>query len=193
MAKGKSVTLDEILGKAQPRTATVRLCLRGDLVRQHEQLERDLTDARRYDETHNEVDTAPRIAEAIQTVEAEMADTETEFVFSAIGKRAWSDLLAKHPPTDEHRKLGLDHEPDTFPAVAIAASLVEPADVTLDGVERLAEVLTVGQYMRLWTGCLAANLGDRVPGESEAASAVLRRSRPSSGTQGLAESPGRSS
>lgn len=190
---GGSWTLAQALEKAQPRTATVRLSLRGDLAREHERLEQKLAEAQRYDEQHNEPDRAPEIAEQIVAVEAEMRDAEVEFVLTSIGKRAWSDLLAQFPPSDEERKQGLDHDPEKFPSAAIAASLTEPSDVTPEGVDQLADVLTVGQWMRLWTACLNANLGDRTPGESVAASAVLRRSRPSSPTADQDTSPGASS
>lgn len=188
MAKKQGLSLQEVVAKAQPRTATVRLCLRGDLIREHERLEKELTEARRFDEMNNEPDTARAIAEAVQGVEADMRDSETEFVLTAMGRRTWSDLIAEFPPTEEHKKQGMDYHTDDFPPVAIATSLVEPSGVTRDNVDELLEVLNLGQFMRLWAGCLSANLGDKAPGESVAASVVLQRSRPNSSTADPVES-----
>jgi hypothetical protein len=167
--------LGDVVAQAKPRTATVRLCLRGDLAQEHERLEGELAEARRYDEQTNEPNTAPAIARRIRDIEAQMRDDEVEFVFSAIGKTRWSDLLAEHPPTkDQKADLRLDHNPETFSVAAIAASLTEPADASLEDVEQLAEVLSVGQWAKLWSACIAANIGGDTPGESSAASAVLR-------------------
>ncbi len=166
--------LADVVAQAKPRTSSVRLCLRGDLVQEHERLEHELAEARRSDEDSNEPDRAPDIARRIVDIERQMREDGTEFVFRAIGKTAWSDLLAKHPPTKDQRDLKLDHNPETFSVAAVAASLTEPADADLDVVEELSAVLSIGQWAKLWSACVQANIGGEMPGESSAASAVLR-------------------
>lgn len=85
------------------------------------------------------------------------------FTFQAIGRRAWRELLAQHPPTAAQLELdaGLEYDPDTFPAAAIAAACVEPEGVTADAMAELEERLSIGQFGRLWTACLAANVQER--------------------------------
>jgi hypothetical protein len=175
-------SIEDILGQASPRREIVRLSLRGDLAALHEQLEAELQGlVGRSDSLAAD----PRIADVaarIEDLEAEMRASEAEFTFRGIGRKAWTDLIGQHPPTDEQRKLlgrGIDHNPETFPAAAIAASLVEPA-ATPEQVARLEEALTVGQWDRLWRAALEVNVGADLPGESLAASAVLRRLRQSS-------------
>lgn len=181
-------SLGEVVAHVKPRTASVRLCLRGDLAREHERLEGELAEARRRDDETNEPNQAPALARRIKDIEAQMRDDETEFVFTAIGTTAWSDLLAAHPPTKEQRAtMRVDHNPDTFPQEAIAASLVDPADATVDEVEALRAKLSIGQWSQLWTACLQANVGGETPGESSSASEVLRASGPSSISAASAE------
>lgn len=175
-------SLGDVIAHVRPRTKTVRVCLRGDLAEQHERLEDELAEARRRDEQTNEPNQAPAIARQIAALEADIKEQSVDFTFQAIGKTAWSDLLAKHPPTKAQKELRLDHNPETFSTAAIAASLVDPGDVTLEQVEQLAEHLSLGQWRRIWEACIAANVDGDDPGESSAASLLLRGSKPSSGT-----------
>ena len=188
--------LTEVVAQSKPRTETVRLCLRGDLLARHEQLEQDLARARELDEATNEPDTAPAIAREIKALEAEIREAEVPFVFESIGQSAWSDLLAEHPPTKEEREAGLDHHPDTFCIEAVARSMVDPdpgeGDAALEAVMSMFGPpmrLNQTQFIQLWTGCYKANMGGgKAPGESSAASAVLRLSEQSSTTAAHAAS-----
>jgi hypothetical protein len=173
-------SLGDVVAHVKPRIATVRLYLDGDVVREHERLKDQLQQVIKSDANSNEPDEAPAIARRIKDLEDEMREGETEFVFQAIGKPKWSDLLAQHPPTKEQREQGLDHNPEKFPAVAIAASLIDPGDADLEAVEALGASLSIGQWSTLWVTCLKANVGGEGPGESLAASAVLRASEQSS-------------
>jgi hypothetical protein len=192
------VKLSEVNAEARPFTASVWLCLRGDLVRELEQLERDLAAARRADEETNEPNKAPAIARRIRDIEAEMRNSETEFTFQAIGKSAWRDLLAEHPPSKEQKDLGFSHDPETFAVAAMARSLIDPypgeGEEAEAEVQALVEKLTTLQLGKLWTTCMSANVdGGNAPGESLAASAVLRAFEPSSITAVPAASPEASS
>ena len=192
------VKLSEVNAEARPFTASVWLCLRGDLVREHEQLERKLADLRRASDGSLGGDGAGEIARRIRDVEAELRAGETEFTFQAIGKSTWRNLLAEHPPTKEQKELGMDHNPETFAPVVMARSLIDPfpgeGDEAVAEVEALLEKLTVLQVGKLWTACMAANVdGGNAPGESSAASAVLRAFELSSITAAHAASPEASS
>lgn len=173
-------TFDDLIAKAQFRTLKVSLCLRGDLLDEHERAKNDLAIA----EVQGVVgDRLVELAESVLAIEADVREASIEMVLRSIGRRAWSDLLAKFPPTDEQRKKfgrRLDHDPETFPYEALAASIVEPEGVTAEKLRDLEEVLTSSQWDEMWVGCLSLNVGPQHLGESKAASDVLRRSRPSS-------------
>lgn len=184
MADGKS--LADVVAHVRPRTKSVRICLRGDLAEEHDRLSAELVEAQRRDKESDSLGAgaeAPAIAERLVDLEQQMRDTLVTFTFQAMGKSAWSDLLASHPPTKSQKDdLRLDHNPETFSVAAITASLVEPSDASLEQVENLANILSLGQWSRLWQACLAANIEGDDPGESSAASLLLRGSRPSSGS-----------
>ena len=182
-------SIDDILASAKPRSDTVRVSLRGDLAREYDRLETEL---------HAATDDARllELAEQLEAVQADIRAHAVEFVIVGLGKKRWTDLLADHPPTDEQRaELGrwLDHNPETFPYEAIAASITDPEGLTAEKVHDLEDILTVGEWERLWRAVVAANVGDRVPGESLAASAVLRRLRPSSEPPATSAPPAASS
>lgn len=167
------LSFDDVLAQVRPKRTTVRVCLRGDLLAQHEQLERELAEARRVDLTENSHDTAPAVARKVADLEQQITDAEIAFTFSAIGQKNWTDLLVRHRPTEEDRADRYEFNPRTFPQAAIAASATEPK-MTVEQANQLFEVLNFGQWQSLWSACLAVNVeGTDVP-FSAAASAVLR-------------------
>lgn len=173
-------SIDDVLAKAQRRTVTVPVCLRGDLISEHARRAGELDQAllAGVDDTQ-----ALELADIVAGIEADLRDATVEFVFVNVGRARWTELLSEHPPTEEQKKLygrRFDHNPDTFPHAAIAASCTAPDGMTADKVHQLEEIVSAGQWQALWAGCLEANVGGAALGESTAASAVLRRLRPSS-------------
>ncbi|HRE02430.1 MAG TPA: hypothetical protein PLV68_14090, partial [Ilumatobacteraceae bacterium] len=78
-----------------------------------------------------------------------------------------------HPPTKEQRQmLHLDHNPETFPAAAVAASAVDPV-LTVDQAFRLQALLDQHQWDQVWHACLDANRGGATP-KSVVAGAMAR-------------------
>lgn len=75
----------------------------------------------------------------------------------------------------------LDHNPDTFPIAAIAASAAEPA-MTEDEVRRLEQALNNSQFDALWAHCLEANIGGLQAPKSVAAGTILRANAASAST-----------
>src|SRR5678816_1575193 len=98
-------SLDEILAEAENpayvRVATVKVLLRQDLVALHAQLEGELAAAIARDATTNEADRAPGISRRIVELQDEMEASKVEFRFRNIGRKAWADLRAAHPPLKE--------------------------------------------------------------------------------------------
>lgn len=170
-------SIDDILAQAENpafnRTVSVKVLLRQDLVARHGELEAELAAAIVHDAATNEPDIRHGVAEQIAELQDEIEAAKVEFRFRNIGKKAWADLLAAHPPTKEHKELRVDHNPETFPIAAIAASCFVPLmDET--AVRRLEAVMTDSQFTMLWRGCVDANLGGVETPKSLAAGQILR-------------------
>lgn len=189
-----------VLSLMKPKKKTVRICLDGELLDKLDRLHAQMQEAKVEDSGLNRMPLAPQLARAYEELRKQAVAAEVEFVFVAIGRRAWSDLMLAHPPTDEQKQqakdggFDLQFDPEAFPMAAIAASCVEPAGMTVEAVERLYERLNDGQWLRLWTeGCLGANVtGTDVP-FSAAAYAALDGSGTSSAPPANTESPEASS
>lgn len=190
--------IDEILAVAEDpafhRVATARIpVVRQELRDEHTRLDALLPTltSDTIDDHPDRLATARRVAE----LEEEMERSVIEFRFRSIGHRAWADLLRQHPPTrqqlaDDKR---LDHNPDTFPYEAMAASCVDP-EMTVDDVRRLEQspLVDVQAWSTLWGACLSANVVQAAP-KSLAAGRILRLSGASASTAVNGASPAASS
>lgn len=175
MAASRGKSIEQVLAQVRPKTTTVRVCLRGDLLGEHERLERELAEARRLDLTENRHAEAPAVAAKVADVERQIDASQVEFTFTAVGQKAWTDLLVRHRPDEEDREQRYEFNPRTFPQAAIALSCSSPA-MTPEQAEQLYEALNFGQWQKLWAACMAANVeGTDVP-FSAAASVILRGS-----------------
>lgn len=173
----EDVSVDDILGEYVPPTHKVNVLTRADLQQRLEDLEAELKAASRSTTLDSGVG---GVLERIAEVEREAEPFVREFVFQSIGNKAWSDLMAEHPPKKSHREVGLGYNGDTFPPAAVAASCVKPSGMTEKNATLLMEGWSVGQWAELWTGCLKAN--GKVSGVpfSAAASVLRRDSEPNS-------------
>lgn len=173
-------TVDEFLATAAPRTITVPVCSRGDLVDEHDALQERLN-AMPSDSLVGTGSEGAAVAGRISELEAEIERCTLQVKVRSIGNRAWADLKARHYPSKEERQQGLDVHMVTFPVAAVAASVVEP-ELTATQVEQMSERLPTGEWMKLWTAVLGVNLGVLDTPKSVAASAVLRANEHSSTT-----------
>jgi len=128
--------------------------------------------------TSDTIDAHPKraaTAERLVAIEAELEASMLAFRFIAIGHRAWADLLRAHPPTEAQRKAdrSADHNVETFPYEAMAASCVDPV-MTVADVRRLEEsaLIDVRAWTELWSACISANVVAIAP-KSLAASILL--------------------
>ena len=145
----RPATFDHLRSRKKPLMRTTEVVLDAEL-------------AERYEEARTEVDVAqirvngkpndPDLALALRAAEAKLAavrkelqesDAVVRITFRGIGRRAYDDLIAEHPPTLEqlakakkegHQDLGFNVE--TFPPAIVAASMVEP-DLTYEQVLEL--------------------------------------------------------
>ncbi|MEU9405033.1 hypothetical protein AB0E08_04895 [Streptomyces sp. NPDC048281] len=164
--------IEDILKQAKPRERTVMVCTRGDLAGEAERLSEELTKVNEDWEPSDLTEVHPARAIAAQLKEARDAARAAEVPFKLryIGDKAYSDLLAAHPP-----EKGKDNElfdSVTFPRALIAASCVDP-EMTEEQVIELFEVINEGEIAKLFNAAWDVhNSSDMVP-FSLAASALL--------------------
>jgi hypothetical protein len=175
-------TFASVLAGARPGVKRCRVCMRGDLVDEIEGLQRDLEQAQVFDHTENRAPQAPKIAALIVEKTEEALTHEVEFVFRSIGRRAWRDLLAAHPPTEEDKKAGADFNRESFPQAAMAASCVAPTGATEKDFQALADGNAIGdpQWNQLWLTCRDANVGGAEVPLSVSAFGLVRGTAPNS-------------
>jgi hypothetical protein len=126
----------------------------------------------------DDVDDAPAIAQRIVEFEAEIEDAKREFVFKAVGQRAWQALIKANPPTEQQRQAStafqrVDHNPDTFPAAAVSASCISPK-MTLEQAKQFEEILDVSAWAKIYAACLDANVGGGDSPKSVVAGGIAR-------------------
>lgn len=167
------MNVDELIATAQHRTEVVRICARGDLVARHAEAVHALGDATHADDS---LAGSPEITSAageVVSIEAEMEAATVEFTIGSVSRKRWADLLAKHPPSKEQRRAGLDHDPVTFPVAAIAACCKDP-EMTVEQSERLADVLPPGEWVKLWSAAFRLNITETPFPKSAAATEFLQ-------------------
>lgn len=174
-----------LLAAARLPEKTVPICLRGDLVAEHEELERQLEEALRVPADSLEGDGSAAIAERIVQLEREMRDHTYQFRLRAMPHPRWREFCGQHPPrqddegkVDERdRLLGVNTE--TFWDALVRQSVVDPQlddgewETLLDGA------LTDRQFSELADAAWALNRRDVDIPFSPAASRMTR----SSGTE----------
>lgn len=174
----------ELIRAARLPERTVALCMRGDLVAEHEEQQRRLAAAER--EAAGSLAGNPKardIAADITALEALMAEAEVEFRLRALARGAWAALVAAHPPrkSDDGRVNLADsagYNADTFTAAALRACIVDPVLEDADWGHLVDEVLSDGQYEQFTTAMWELNRsGVSVP-FSRAASKIRAASAP---------------
>lgn len=146
--------ISEILKKAKRRQKSVFISLAGDKAAELERLEKELAalgDAWAPGSIA-ETDPRKRLAQKVSAARQAVRESETEFRFEALGDKAWSDLIAAHPPKEK----GQAFDPDTFAPALIAACAIDPV-VTVDQVKALFEVFNHAQRDALWQGAFDVN------------------------------------
>lgn len=156
--KGKATApqgLDALLDAAALPEKTVEVCLRGDLVAEIEDLERELRDLRTNTETMADRGKARLLAEKIEAARDEMQQYTQVFRLRALNRKAWSALIGLHPPRkDEDGDLALGYNVETFFPALIRGCLVDPQ---IDDAqwERLDDMLSTRQYDDLAEAAIA--------------------------------------
>jgi hypothetical protein len=145
--KGTMRNFKAMLAEAKLPERTVQVCLRGDLVADHEAAERELEAAQRAASNSLAGNNAAAIAERIEALEAEMREHTYEFRLRALPRHEFRALMSAHPPRDGER---LDTayvvNADTFFPALIRASVVDPELNDVEWVDLLANRLTDFQF-----------------------------------------------
>lgn len=179
-----------LIDSARRRESTYRLCLRGDLLAEHERLERDLEAATQGGATAATLSTvAVDLAARIRAVEADIAENTATLTFRALPRREWDQLLDSHPARDGKQEA---FDVSTLPVALVAASLADPT-MTVGEVEELFDVVNEGQRDGIFAAAWAVNTEATAIPFSERASVVTRWRERSSMPRGLGESPEASS
>lgn len=183
-----AASLADLRATHKPVQNTVRVPMRADLADEIGRLEDQIGREQRVDERENRDAVAPQLAKQVRELEDELAASEVEFVFRAIGRRDYAKLLTDNPPNDEQKAEAeaggfmLAFNPDTFPPALMAAMCVTPAS-TLEDWADIWENWSDGQTQQLWQTCLKTQQGSVDVGpKSLIASAILDASAKSSTT-----------
>jgi hypothetical protein len=172
------IDLDSALADAKRPERTVSICLRGDLVAQIEDLERQLHDAM-HDKPANDSlagnQTARELAQQIEAVRDQMRDATVVLRLRGLSNPEWHKLVAAHEPRD--RNVGdktFGYNVETFFPALIKACLEDR--VSDEQWTRLQDTLSAGQFDQLATAALAVSRRQVDIPKSLAASETLRSS-----------------
>lgn len=121
-----------MLTNAKLPERSVPICLRGDLVAEHEELERQLGDVNRRAADSLAGNGAGELIDQLEALQEQMRAATVTFRLRALPKPRWRALLAEHPPRhdDDDKPLPEDAAVgvnlETFWDAIVRACLVEP-------------------------------------------------------------------
>ena len=194
-----TLTVDDLIATAKPRTLDVPVCARGDLVDRHAELVARLNaviaDANESKSVNGEFSDPEidRLHDEIVAVEAEQETSSTTFTLRSIGSLKWANLLREHTP-----RPGRDHQLmfnlTTFPPAAVAACVVEPPmsleqATKLYGTDTEDGLLHHAEWDKLFAAAFSLNENETPHPKLPAAIGGLLRSVRSSTTAANGASP----
>jgi hypothetical protein len=154
-------TFEEIKAKSKLATKSVPLCLAGDLQAEFEELQRQQQIHREAQKRGGTLSGSSaelrELDDKIALIRAEMQEATQVFTLRAMPAKRYSDLKASHGPRKDHdddQRLG--YNGDTFTVALIQACLIDPA-LTIPEVEELCDLLTQGQWDKLFVDALYLN------------------------------------
>ena len=169
-------SIKERLAAARLPERSLQVCLRGDLVAEFDDLERQLQEARQTPGRRrlNAGSDAAEIVEKMEALQEQMAAEMIDVRLRALPQAEWQALYRKYPPADDNdgdKAMGVNLV--DFMAEAIPACIIEP-ELDEEDWARLNEVLCAADYDRLLTAVWDVNRsGVDVP-KSQLASLVTQ-------------------
>lgn len=178
--KGTLKNFKAMLAEAKLPERTVEICLRGDLIAEHQQAERDLERAKKAAGNSLAGDGSGEIAERIQALEAEMQDNVYPFRLRGLPGPDFRAFKAEHPIRIEDGEankqdavFGFDIETGFTPLTRMCLVDPEPDDETW---ALLLGKLTENQFEELAACAWFLNRGDVDVPKSSAAFELIRAS-----------------
>lgn len=149
--------IESIIDEAEPATAAVTICVKGNLKAEYERLDAQLGDVSQA-ATSLAGGPGTEIAARMAKLQEQMQAYQRTFVFRAVTpRRKWRDMLAKRPiktpDMDDEAFLDVYHP---WVCAVVAASALDPA-MKPDQVERLADKLSDGDWQKLAQGAWRVN------------------------------------
>lgn len=158
MSAKQSRSIKERLKAAKLAERSVQVCLRGDLVAEHDELERRLKAARTDAHTREQRGTSRRmgekseavtLAEQLLALRDEMADAMLDIRIRALPRVEWQRHVREHPPKPDDEKdeaMGIDF--DALMAVVTPLCVIDP-ELDEEDWEQLENVLSSADYDRI--------------------------------------------
>ncbi|MET7395624.1 hypothetical protein ABZS66_19250 [Dactylosporangium sp. NPDC005572] len=171
----------ELLGQARLPERTVSVCLRGDLVAELEELDRQFDEAEQAPAGDGRLTSGAarrRIAEQAAELREQMQQSTVALRLRALARRSWDALVKAHPPLEgnqEHAALG--YNSDTFFEALVRASIIDPV-ITAEQWNQVLDVLTARQWRTIVGAAQALNVRDVDVPFSRAASQLTQGSEP---------------
>jgi hypothetical protein len=173
-----SRSFDDVKKLASRPTATVSLCLAGELFERHAQLVRQLEDAAPAASV-GEASPKRVIAEQIVALEEEMREATVDFHLRAKPSREWGVLFADQPQrkkenSEEWAESAEEWEPRWFAwqARMVSATCVDP-EMDVEQVGELVDLVNYRAWGELATKAYILNMGEVDVPNSEAASELI--------------------
>lgn len=142
--KTKKRDAQSVIGLARRRQGSIDVCLRADLVAEHDRLDAELArlqgDGGWTATSLTDVNPVIALAQQIAELEAEMLEATVTFQFQALKRSEWETLTEAHPARAQHDER---FNWDTFPPALISASLIDPP-MTVDEVTALFDEVNEG-------------------------------------------------
>ena len=152
--------ISEVRGRKKPPQRRVRLPADDSKVDRYNKTVKDHDRAVRKQGMSNDPADHRRVKELaaqLAEVRQQIEDDEIEFVFQAMPRNRYSDLLEEHPPSDEDKEAGLAFNADTFPPALIAECLIEPEGVDVQEATRIWAEWSDAECEMLLANAIAVN------------------------------------
>lgn len=154
---GQRKKFADVRKMARRTERTVEVCLDGSLSAEVEDLERQVARHRGWKPgSLSEADPRAELRERIEELREQQRESVYTFRFRSLSARAYSDLLAQHPPREQDRTERLRFNTETFPVALIAACCVDP-EMTVEEAGDLLDEVSAGTRDALFAAAWAAN------------------------------------
>lgn len=148
-------SIDDVFASAKLPTRSVPLCLRGDLVAEWQDLDRQFKQANQAadEDTLASKNSAEALdlAKRMEDLEEQMRASTRTFRLQGLPGSEWRALLKAHPPREgDEQDAQVEFNRDTFGVAALAACCVMPKMTPAKAAKLVDDVLVDGQWNTLF-------------------------------------------